>query len=106
MVFDTETTGLPQTKIINPDTLHLWPNIVQFSYILFDLSDNDIVRTKDYIVKLPKSISIPEDSTNIHGITNQMSSKKGEPIERLLKEFFYNSILTEKKYWRSPTFSV
>lgn len=89
MVFDTETTGLPQTKIINLDTLHLWPNIVQFSYILFDLSDNDIVRTKDYIVKLPKSISIPEDSTNIHGITNQMSSKKGEPIERLLKEFFY-----------------
>ena len=89
MVFDTETTGLPQTKILNPDTFDLWPHIVQFSYILFDLSDNDIVRTKDYIVKLPKSISIPEESTNIHGITNQMSIKKGEPIERLLKEFFY-----------------
>jgi hypothetical protein len=38
LVFDTETTGLPQTKILNPDTLHQWPTIVQFSYIIYDLS--------------------------------------------------------------------
>ena len=36
LVFDTETTGLPQTKILNPDTLHQWPTIVQFSYIIYD----------------------------------------------------------------------
>lgn len=89
MVFDTETTGLPKTNIISPDTLDQWPSIVQFSYILFDLSYNEIVRTKDNIIKVPKDILIPEESSKIHGITNQISSKKGIPIARVLKEFFY-----------------
>ena len=42
LVFDTETTGLPETKIINPDTLNLSPNIVQLSYIVYDVSKNKI----------------------------------------------------------------
>ena len=41
LVFDTETTGLPKSKIINPDTLNLWPHIVQFSYIIYDTVLND-----------------------------------------------------------------
>ena len=56
LVFDTETTGLPETKIINPITLHQWPHIVQFSYVIYDSSLNNIVESKDYIVKLPESI--------------------------------------------------
>jgi len=46
LVFDTETTGLPQTKILNPDTLNQWPTIVQFSFVIYDLSLNDIVESK------------------------------------------------------------
>ena len=52
LVFDTETTGLPETKIINPDTLNLWPNIVQLSYIVYDVSKNKILNVVDSIVKL------------------------------------------------------
>ena len=43
LVFDTETTGLPKTKYISPDTLNQWPYIVQFSYIIYDTTLNDII---------------------------------------------------------------
>jgi len=89
LVFDTETTGLPKTKIINPDTLNQWPTVVQFSYIVFDTNLNDIVETKDYIIKVPESILIPEESTKIHGITNEISFKKGILITEVLNQFFY-----------------
>lgn len=88
LVFDTETTGLPQTKIISPCTLEQWPHIVQFSYIIYDTILNNIVETKDYIIKLPKNTLIPEESSNIHGITNEMSLKKGVSINEVLSEFF------------------
>ena len=88
LVFDTETTGLPQTKILNPDTLHQWPTIVQFSYIIYDLSLNDIVESKDYVIKVPEIILISEESSKIHGITNEISSKKGILVDEVLNEFF------------------
>ncbi len=88
LVFDTETTGLPKAKL-SPDTLHQWPTIVQFSYVIYDLSLNNIVETKDYIIKVPESILIPEESIKIHGITNEICSKKGILIDEVLNEFFY-----------------
>lgn len=89
IVFDTETTGLPQTKFISPSTLHQWPHIVQFSYIIYDTSLNDIIQTKDYVVKLQEGILIPEDSSKIHGITNEISQKNGVSVNDVLSEFFY-----------------
>ena len=87
LVFDTETTGLPETKILNPDTLNLWPYIVQFSYIIFDTDKNDIILSSDTIVKLKNEIIIPEESTKIHGITNELSKTKGNNISVILTKF-------------------
>jgi len=89
LVFDTETTGLPEIKFISPTTLHQWPHIVQFSYIIYDTSLNDIIITKDYVIKIPESISISEESSKIHGITNDISAKRGVDINDVLSEFFY-----------------
>ena len=89
LVFDTETTGLPQSKFIGPSTLHQWPHIVQFSYIIYDTSLNDIIQSKDYVIKLPESILIPEESSKIHGITNDISQRNGVQINDVLSEFFY-----------------
>ena len=89
LVFDTETTGLPQSKFIAPSTIHQWPHIVQFSYIIYDTSLNDIIITKDYVIKIPESISISEESSKIHGITNDISAKRGVDINDVLSEFFY-----------------
>jgi DNA polymerase III epsilon subunit-like protein len=89
LVFDTETTGLPKTKNINPETLNLWPHIVQFSYIVYDTELNDIIDSGDTIVKM-NNINIPEDSVKFHGITNEISDKKGVDIELILIDFLYH----------------
>jgi len=89
LVFDTETTGLPETKIINPDTLNLWPNIVQLSYIMYDVSKNKILNVVDSIIKLADDNIISEESTKIHGITNEISKESGLEIEILITEMFY-----------------
>jgi DNA polymerase III epsilon subunit-like protein len=85
LVFDTEATGLPKTKIINPDTLHLWPHIVQFSYLIYDTELNDVVVVEDNIVKVGAGINIPAESTAIHGITNGMSQTEGVSLSHVLQ---------------------
>jgi DNA polymerase-3 subunit alpha len=88
LVFDTETTGLPKSKIINKDSLHLWPHVVQFSYIIYDMEKNTIVKIKDSIIKIPNTIVITEDIAKIHGITNEISAAKGINIVDVFEEFF------------------
>jgi DNA polymerase III epsilon subunit-like protein len=88
LVFDTETTGLPKSKIINKDTLHLWPYIVQFSYIIFDTEFKTLVKMKDCIIRIPDFITISEEVSKIHGITNDISLSKGINIINILNEFF------------------
>lgn len=90
LVFDTETTGLPKSKIISDTTLNLWPHIVQFSYIVFDTETNSIIKLKDDIIKISDTIIISEEVTNFHGITNELSFTKGLNIINILDEFFYD----------------
>jgi len=106
LVFDTETTGLPQTKFISPSTLDLWPHVVQFSYIIYDSSLNNIVESKDHIVKVPETISIPESSIQFHGITKEISTNKGIPIEDILHEFFYNLKRVDKLVGHNIEFDI
>lgn len=87
IVFDTETTGLPKTKFISPDTLDKWPYIVQFSYVIYDTNLNDIIEVNDDIIKMNENIIIPEDSISIHKITNEISQEKGKKIDIILNTF-------------------
>ena len=87
LVFDTETTGLPKTKIISPDTLSLWPHIVQFSYVIYDTDANDIVVTMDSIIKVDQNVVISEESIGFHGITNEISQTKGIKLNQALNIF-------------------
>jgi DNA polymerase III epsilon subunit-like protein len=88
LVFDTETTGLPKSKIVSSNTLNYWPHIVQFSYVVYDTNTHKIIKMKDWIVKLAENITIPEETTKIHGITNEMSKNKGVDISTVFEEFF------------------
>ena len=88
-VFDTETTGLPKTKFINPDKLNEWPYIVQLSYIIYDTSINEIILIQDHIIKMENNVNICEESSKIHGITNEISEIKGKLIKDVMEEFFY-----------------
>lgn len=73
LVFDTETSGLPTTKQINLETLSLWPNIVQLSWVVLDTETLKLIEY-DYIIS---SNTISEESINIHGITQSMNKERG-----------------------------
>lgn len=88
LVFDSETTGLSKTQIISPSTMHLWPHVVQFSYIVFDTESNKIVKIKDSIIKVPDGFTITEENAKIHGITTEISLAKGVDLLPVLEEFF------------------
>ena len=87
ITFDTETTGLPKIKMITEKTLHLWPHIVQFSYVIYDNETNNVLETVDHIIKVPENVVITEENSNIHGITDTMSKTSGQDIEHVLSEF-------------------
>ena len=114
IVFDTETTGLPQ-KIqvpkkeagevepgvttpysVVPETEFRWPHIVQFSYIIYDTTINEILKVSDNIIKLPTGVVIPQECINIHGITNEMSAKRGVELDLVLTKFMRDVQLVDK----------
>ena len=83
--FDVETTGLPlswKEKYTNKSN---WPYIVQLAYII-SYEDNEISEEQDYILK-PEGFKIPEKSTNIHGISNELAIKKGNSRKEILHLF-------------------
>ena len=106
LVFDTEATGLPKTKIINPDALHLWPHIVQFSYLIYDTEVNDVIVVGDNIVKVGAGINIPAESTAIHGITNQMSQTEGVSLSQALQGFFRDLQTADRLVGHNISFDI
>lgn len=88
LVFDTETTGLlPKGKKLGNDTLDLYPRIVQMSWISYDDVTNEVIKKRDFIIKLPKDFKMSEECTKIHGITNEMSQECGVNIQQVIDEF-------------------
>jgi DNA polymerase III epsilon subunit-like protein len=86
-VFDTETTGLPKSKIINDLSLSLWPHVVQFSYIIYDTELKKIIKTVDFVIRIPENINISDEVSDIHGITNFISQSSQYKIEDALMCF-------------------
>lgn len=86
LIFDTETTGLvpKDTSLYKTED---WPYIVQFSFILFNTISNKIEDNHDYIIKIPKTITIPRESSKIHGITKRISNAQGYDMKDILEIF-------------------
>lgn len=100
LVFDTETTGLlprnhkqifeeraKNSKHLQKNWYTLYPYIVQCSWIIYDTSSNTIEMIEDHIIKLPNGILIPDESSKIHGITNDIMLKEGISITDVLELF-------------------
>ena len=87
LVFDTETTGLPIGRNPSIRETKKWPHIIQLSCILFDTESNQIICCYDTIVKVPKNIVISEESISLHGISRNISNKRGSSIKDVLDEF-------------------
>jgi DNA polymerase III epsilon subunit-like protein len=85
LVFDTETTGLPEKGASIYDKSK-WPHIIQLSYILYDTSNNSVLIKNNYI-RIDESIIISPESFNIHSISREILDSVGINIVDALKEF-------------------
>jgi DNA polymerase III epsilon subunit-like protein len=87
LIFDTETTGLPpKSKTLKNEELHLWPYVVQFSYIVYDTETHRIIKIKDDVIHIP--IEMCQEVIDIHGITNKMARASTCLINDSLQEFY------------------
>jgi DNA polymerase III epsilon subunit-like protein len=86
LVYDTETTGLPQSKYVKMSLVDLWPYVVQFSYIIYDSETNKLGKN-DQIIKIPENVIMSQENIALHGITNEMSSTCGVSINNVIEEF-------------------
>ena len=84
LIFDTETTGLPKSRESAEKKPNNWPHIVSISWVILD--NNKITKQREYIVK-PENWIIPDDSINIHGITNEVAHANGYPLQTVMSEF-------------------
>ena len=87
MVFDVETTGLLYMKYGKIPKLDACPYVLQCSYILYDLENHEIIKTMNSYVKIPMNVTIPPESTAIHGITREMCNS-GREMADVLKELY------------------
>jgi len=94
IIFDTETTGLPKrwdAPITDTDN---WPRCVQIAWQLHDEMGN-LVEHQDYLIK-PDGFNIPFDSEKIHGISTELATEQGVPLQEILVKF--NEALAKAKF--------
>lgn len=84
LFFDTETTGLPTRYKAHYSDTDCWPRIVQLSWLIAN-DVGKILAESDFIIKV--DFKIPREASRIHGITNEISQKKGVPINMALNSF-------------------
>jgi DNA polymerase-3 subunit epsilon len=73
LFFDTETTGLANTKLPASDPSH--PRIAQLAMILDD--DLRVTRTEANFLILPDGWAIPAEAAKIHGISTEIATRFG-----------------------------
>lgn len=78
LFYDVETTGLPEWKIPSGDPKQ--PHVVQLGAVLCDSKTEEIIKELDVIVK-PKDWAIPQEMTDIHGVSHQQALEEGIPEE-------------------------
>lgn len=76
LFFDSETTGLVDFKA--PSDAPNQPHIVQLAAALVDLDTMETVQSMDVIV-CPNGWTIPEQVSDIHGITTEHAERVGVP---------------------------
>ncbi len=73
LVVDTETTGLPPKQKLTPANVHLFPHVVQLSFMFTD-TDSPKIEMFDYLIHSPVSVG---DSERIHHISDAMIKAQG-----------------------------
>ncbi len=86
LVYDVETTGLLPRNKTKLD-LSKCPHIIQLSFVVYDIKENEIVCEYDSYIK-NENIVIPDLISNITGITKEKCMEIGNPINEVLEKFY------------------
>ena len=84
LIFDTETTGLPQNFNAPISDSDNWPRMVQIAWQLHD-DEGKLIENQDYIIK-PEGYDIPFNATRIHGISTKIAKKEDKDMAWVLKK--------------------
>jgi len=85
LFFDTETSGLPRNYKASVSNSSNWPRLVQIAWIVTN-EEGKILKRKSEII-YPDGFTIPQEATNIHGITTERAKRDGKPLRDVLDEF-------------------
>ena len=85
LFFDTETTGLPDDWNAPISDLNNWPRLVQIAWLQYDQKGIK-VSGRDCIIK-PEGFTIPDEASQIHGISTERAMKEGVSLQMVLEEF-------------------
>lgn len=85
LFFDTETTGLPRNYNAPLSDLNNWPRLVQLAWVVYDNKEEKIAG-ENFIIK-PEGFIIPEQASNVHGITTERALVEGEDLNQVLGQF-------------------
>ena len=88
VVFDVETSGLPPKGAKYDKDYNQFPYVVQFAWFVNG-------EYKNYIIK-PNGWEIPQEATDIHGISTEMAKEKGVPFHIVVDEFIHDCFFAEK----------
>lgn len=88
IIFDVETTGLLRTRVGIEPSLEHSPYVLQFSYIMYDMENHQILKTVDNYVKIPSHVIIPAQASAVNGITREKCDEEGKDIQDILTEFY------------------
>ncbi|TVU79888.1 3'-5' exonuclease [Pseudoalteromonas neustonica] len=81
--YDTETTGMPDWK--TPSDGENQPHIVQLSAVKHDPETKELIGELDLIIK-PDGWVIPQETIDIHGITNEHAIEVGIPEKEAIQQ--------------------
>ena len=85
LIFDTETTGLPQNYNAPLTDFDNWPRMVQLAWQLHG-SKGELIAARNFIVK-PEGYTIPFNAEKVHGISTKRAEEEGHPLADVLASF-------------------
>lgn len=94
LIFDTETTGLPKRWNAPVSEVDNWPRCVQLAWQLHDGLGN-LLERQDFLI-IPEGYDIPYDAEQIHGISTELATKNGIPLQEAL--FKFKNVLEQTKF--------
>ena len=109
LIFDLETTGLPERKGFNeyypPSGINYYNNsrMIEIGYMVFS-NDGIILDEVNHLISHKESVNIT--NTNIHGITNEMVENDGINIEDVLGKLYENLKYTNKLVAHNINFDI